>query len=71
LLDPKINIPVHHRHSAQPEPSISGDANTNIVDSIVQTRAYEIFELRGKMDGRAEQDWYQAEAGLKASGKQD
>ena len=36
----------------------------------VQTRAYEVYELRGRIDGRAEQDWYQAETDLTASSKQ-
>jgi hypothetical protein len=36
----------------------------------VQTRAYELYELRGRIDGRAEQDWYQAETDLTASSKQ-
>jgi hypothetical protein len=36
----------------------------------VQTRAYELYELRRRIDGRAEQDWYQAETDLTASSKQ-
>ena len=32
-----------------------------------QTRAYELYELRGRIDGRAEQDWYQAETDLTAN----
>jgi Protein of unknown function (DUF2934) len=36
----------------------------------VQTRAYELYELRGRIDGRAEQDWYRAETDLTASSKQ-
>jgi hypothetical protein len=35
----------------------------------VQTRAYELYELRRRIDGRAEQDWYQAETDLTASSK--
>jgi hypothetical protein len=36
----------------------------------VQTRAYELYELRRRIDGRAEQDWYHAETDLTASSKQ-
>jgi DUF2934 family protein len=27
----------------------------------VRSRAYELYEVRGRMDGRAEEDWLQAE----------
>ena len=37
-----------------------------LADSAVQTRAYELYELGGRLDGRAEQDWYQAENDLRA-----
>jgi len=26
----------------------------------VRTRAYELYEMRGRIDGRAEEDWLQA-----------
>ena len=56
MIDPKINI-----HS---KPALSAQVNNNagiaLADSAVQTRAYELYELGGKIDGRAEQDWYQA-----------
>ena len=66
MIDPKINI-----HS---KPALSAQVNNNagiaLVDSVVQTRAYELYELGGKIDGRAEQDWYQAETDLRASSKE-
>ena len=65
VIDPKINIRSKRTHSAQPESLIKNNA-----DSAVQTRAYELYELRGRIDGRAEQDWYQAETDLRASSKQ-
>ena len=62
MIDPKINI-----HS---KPALSAQVNNNagiaLADSAVQTRAYELYELGGKIDGRAEQDWYQAETDLRA-----
>ena len=65
MIDPKINI--------RSTPSLSAQVNNNgiaLADSAVQTRAYELYELRGRMDGRAEQDWYQAENDLRARSQQ-
>ena len=62
MINPKINI--------SPKPAFSAQVNNNadiaLADSAVQTRAYELYELRGRIDGRAEQDWYQAENDLRA-----
>ena len=52
-------------HSAQQESLIKGNAAIARADAAVQTRAYELYELRGRRDGRAEEDWYQAEADLR------
>ena len=56
MIDPKINI--------RSKPALSAEVNNNagiaLADSTVQTRAYELYELCGKIDGRADQDWYQA-----------
>ena len=68
MIDPKINIRSKPTHSTQLESSI--DAVIALADSAVQTRAYELYDLRGKIDGRAEQDWYQAETDLRARSKQ-
>ena len=70
VIDPKINIRSEPTHSAQLEPLIKNNAAIARADSAVQTRAYELYELRGRIDGRAEQDWYQAETDLRASSKQ-
>jgi Protein of unknown function (DUF2934) len=56
VIDPKNNIRSQATHSGQPES----------LDSAVRARAYEIYELGGRIDGRAEQDWYQAEADLQS-----
>ena len=42
-------------------PQIKDNAAIALADSAVQTCAYELYELRGRIDGRAEQDWYQAD----------
>jgi hypothetical protein len=52
--------------SRQPESLIKDNAPIALADSAVQTRAYELYELRGRVDGHAEQDWYQAQADLRA-----
>jgi len=66
VIDPKINIRSKPALSAQ----VNNNAGIALADSAVQTRAYELYELRGKIDGRAEQDWYQAENDLRASSPQ-
>jgi hypothetical protein len=62
VIDPKSNI--------RSKPALSAQANNNasiaLAESAVQTRAYELYELRGRIDGRAEQDWYHAENDLRA-----
>jgi len=30
----------------------------------IRTRAYELYEIRGREDGHAQDDWYQAESEL-------
>ena len=66
MIDPTINI-----HS---KPALSAQVNNNagiaLADSAVQTRAYDLYQLRGRIDGWAEQDWYQAETDLRAANKQ-
>ena len=66
MIDPKINIRSKPTHSPQSEPSIKDNAAIALADSAVQTRAYELYERGGRVDGRAEQDWYQAETDLRA-----
>jgi hypothetical protein len=63
---PKINVRSKPALSAQ----VNNSASIALADSAVQTRAYEFYELRGRTDGRAEQDWYQAENDLRARSQQ-
>jgi hypothetical protein len=65
VIDPKMNTrskPIQSEQSG----SLLGAAIA-LAGSAVQTRAY---ELRGKTNGCAEQDWYQAEKDLRTSRKQ-
>jgi hypothetical protein len=66
VIDPKINI----RSKSPLSPQVNNNAGIAFADSAVQTRAYELYELRGRTDGRAEQDWYQAENDLRARSPQ-
>ncbi len=67
MIDPKINI------APKPARSEKSESLTNaaiaLENSALQTRAYELYVIRGREDGRAEQDWYQAETDFKASRK--
>ena len=65
MIDPKINV----RSKSAISPQVNNNASIVVADSAVQTRAYELYELHGRIDGRAEQDWYQAENDLRARGQ--
>jgi Protein of unknown function (DUF2934) len=67
VIDPKINIRSRPTQSARPESLTKDNAAIAFAASAVQTRAYELYELGGRIDGRAEQDWYQAESDLRSS----
>jgi Protein of unknown function (DUF2934) len=69
MIDPKIKVLSKPANPAQPK-SVKDNVAIALADSAVQARAYELYELRGKVDGGAEQDWYQAETDLRLSGKQ-
>ena len=69
MIDPKIHIRSKPTPSAQSESPIKGNAAIARADTEVQSRAYELYELRGRSDGHAEQDWYQAETCLRARSK--
>ena len=66
MIDPKINAP--SKPSPQPESSVKDKAAIALPDSALQTRAYELYERSGRVNGRAKQDWYQAETDLRARG---
>jgi hypothetical protein len=70
VIDPKINIRSKPTPSAQSESLIKGNAAVARADAAVQARAYQLYELRGRSDGHAERDWYQAETDLRARSKE-
>lgn len=65
MIDPKINIRSKPTHFAERESLVKGNAAIARADAEVQTRAYELYELRGRTDGHAEEDWYQAQTDLR------
>jgi hypothetical protein len=67
VINSKLNTP------SQPI-RVSGTAlltkNNNgigVPNALIQNRAYELYEVRGKIDGFAEQDWYKAETDLRGN----
>jgi hypothetical protein len=69
MIDPKINIRSMAINSPQPQDSAKSNGSATLSDSAVRARAYQLYETHGRIDGRAEQDWYQAEADLRGSGE--
>jgi hypothetical protein len=65
VIDPTVDFRSSTRY-APSKSSVKDKATIFLADSAVQSRAYELYELRGKIDGRAEQDWYQAETDLRS-----
>ena len=45
----------------KPELLTKGDAAITAHEENVRARAYELYEVRGRIDGHAEEDWLQAE----------
>jgi len=43
------------------------DATITSHEESVRARAYELYEVRGRIDGHAEEDWLQAESELAGS----
>jgi hypothetical protein len=68
VIDPKIGTRSKPTQSEQSESLVN--AAVALADSVVQTRAYELYERRRRTNGHAEQDWYQAENDIRARRKQ-
>ena len=72
MIDTKSSIRLaSSTPSAQPKSSIEDNAAIAVGDAAVRNRAYELYELGGRVDGRAEEDWYQAETDLSAGERED
>ncbi len=51
----------------KPDLLIKRDAASTTHQENVRARAYELYEVRGKIDGHAEEDWLQAEGEVAGS----
>ena len=57
--------PVKPASSASAEPT-NGNANAaSDVESAIRVRAYELYEQRGRVEGFAQDDWFQAETEMR------
>ena len=55
--------------SAEKKNGNSGDAHaSNDLETVIRMRAYELYEKRGRRDGHAQDDWFQAEAEVRSRG---
>jgi hypothetical protein len=68
MTNSTINTGSKRTFAERPEPLVN--AALAVADAAVRTRAYELYEIGGRTDGRAEQDWYQAENDVRVSRKQ-
>jgi Protein of unknown function (DUF2934) len=64
VIDPTADIRFKPARVAQPISATKDNAVSASADSVLQTRAYELYERRGRVEGYADRDWYQAEAEL-------
>jgi hypothetical protein len=72
VIDTKSSIRLASSTPSElPKSSNEDDAPITLADAAVRDRAYELYELGGRVDGRAEQDWYQAETDVKAGWRAD
>ena len=63
MSKPKVQVSQKSDPSKQPIPSKKDSAGTFSEDEI-RTRAYQIYESRGRVHNRADEDWSQAETEL-------
>jgi hypothetical protein len=55
----------------KPELLPQGDAAITTQEENVRARAYELYEVRGRIDGHAEDDWLQAESEVAGSNERN
>jgi len=55
--------------SAEKKNGHSGNGNATVgpdLENEIRNRAYELYEKRGRQDGKAQEDWFQAEAEVRS-----
>ena len=55
----------------KPELLIKRDAAVTTREENVRARAYELYEVRGRIDGHAKEDWLQAEYEIAGSNERN
>ena len=63
-----MEAPAEPTASTSPRKKNSNDSNASAdfeLEAAIRVRAYELYEQRGRQDGYAQSDWFQAEAELR------
>ena len=63
MSNPNVNSSQKSDPSAQSNP-VKKDSMGTFSEEEIRTRAYQIYEFRGKTDNHADEDWSQAETEL-------
>ncbi len=63
MSNPKVRVTRTSARPAQPQ-SVQGESATTFSEDEIRTRAYQIYESRGRIHNRADEDWSQAETEL-------
>ena len=63
MSNPKVRISQKSDRSKQQE-TFKNDSASTFSEEEIRTRAYQIYESRGRTDNHADEDWSQAETEL-------
>ena len=63
MFNPSVKVSQKSDPSAQPKP-VKRDSMSTFSEEEIRTRAYQIYEFRGKTGSHADEDWSQAETEL-------
>ena len=63
MSNPKVKVSQKAAPSTQPQ-SVQNDSVTTLLEDEIRTRAYYIYESRGSIHNRADEDWSLAETEL-------
>jgi Protein of unknown function (DUF2934) len=63
VSNPKVRVSQKSDPSKQPE-AMKNDSASTFSEEEIRTRAYQIYESRGSIHNRAEEDWSQAQSEL-------
>ncbi len=63
MSNPKVQVGQKSDPSKQPKP-LKNDSVSSFSEEQIRTRAYQIYESRGSIHNRADEDWSQAQSEL-------